>query len=773
MITRLLVLVGLVWSLCPFIPLLPFPYPLLYGLGALCLLGLRLCPWAIYGCSLLCALDFGLGQLDAIGQKQLPPEQEGALWRGEIQVQQVRYSSGTSGAGAHRYAQVQAKIIHQEHHTQSQPKLEGDYISLSWPNPGELQQGQHWQISAKLHRLNSQLNPAGVDFTAFNLAQGIYVTGQVQKQPAPAPIAAPVDFIDRLQIHFKTTLNQPQAPVYTRFYLALALGDTSGLSQQDWQILQNTGTVHLMAISGFQIGLMASLGFWLGILLAKPIGLLLNPWPSAQHWPRRLLPSVCSIALATFYTCLADFSLPAERAWVACLLVNCAWLLGLRPNFGQLWLWCWWLALAMHPLAPLNTGFWLSYCAVAALLYSAAKKSRRPLLNQAVEAQWIITLALTLPQLILTIPLSTTGFGANIVIAPWISLVVTPLVFILLTASLYLDVSWGFWLLDQAYFIAWWTLEKISQLPATLWWPQHSLTGLDIVIAAVASILLLLPRALGFGYLGALMLVLSLCLPRAKNPAARIDVLDVGQGLAVLIQTQQQAILFDTGASFSARFNAGSHILTPYLMNQGIHNLKIFISRDNAEHAGGLRGLKQFNWQELITAEPLAEYPQAQVCTAGMVGNWDFIHWQVIAPPAGAEDYSRSCALKLTIGNRRIYLFGDIAPSQQRALLAAQPCCAYILLAPGQGAKNQHLPALAERLKPTFTVFSNAARNPYQHPHRQVVQDYAEQGSQVLLTAQLGALSWQWASEHATPRLVTQWPARQRYWYPHHPKNRS
>ncbi|HMY40599.1 MAG TPA: hypothetical protein PK011_14845, partial [Marinagarivorans sp.] len=356
-----------------------------------------------------------------------------------------------------------------------------------------------------------------------------------------------------------------------------------------------------------------------------------------------------------------------------------------------------------------------------------------------------------------------------IFIAPWISIVITPLVFILLTASLYTDMSLGFWLLDQAYFIAWWSLEKISQLPATLWWPEHALTLLDIVLAALGSLLLIAPRALGYAFLGGALVVMSLFSPRPKPFAARLDVLDVGQGLAVLIQTPQQAILFDTGASFSARFNAGTHLLTPYLINQGIHQVNIIISRDNAEHAGGLRGLKQFTWQALITGEPLAEYPQAQLCTADMQGDWDLIHWQVIAPLSGAEDYSRSCALKLTIGSRRIYLFGDISPTQQRALLISESMSdAYILLAPGQGAKNQHLPQLAQRLKPAFTVFSNAARNRYGHPHPKVVEDYQQQGSQVLLTSQLGAMRWEWADENAAPKLTTQWPKRWRYWYPHH-----
>jgi competence protein ComEC len=763
MITQILILVALVWSLCPFLPMLPFAFQWFYAPAALCAAFVPYTKKAIYGVVIFAAAAIGITQLNAIGENQLPSEWDGKLWQGEIKVQQIRLAASGD------YAQVQAQIISPVQGVSSPEQLQGKIISLGWPKAIGLQQGQHWQVSVKLRRLRGLLNPAGIDFTAYNLSQGISLNGQIQFQPAPILVKTSVTLLDGLQNHFKNTLANTQAPEYSRFYLALALGDTTGLTQQDWQILQNTGTVHLMAISGFQIGLMASLGFWLGLFLAKPISLMLVQHTRIQHWPRLCLPALMSILFASFYTYLANFSLPAERAWVACILLNCAWLLGLRASLLQLWLLCVVLALFCHPLAPLNTGFWLSYCAVAALLYFSSKKSRSSIFNQAIEAQWIITLALTLPQLALNIPLSTTGFFANIIVAPWISIVITPLVFLLLAASVFGDVRVGFFALDHAYFIAWWTLEKISQLPATLWWPDHALNWRDYLLAVLASLLMLLPRSLGFFYLGIILMWLSLFCPRQKMDSASIEILDVGQGLAVVIQTAHHTVLFDAGPSFSARFDAGTHILTPYLMAKGVKDIDIFISRDSAEHAGGLRGLKRFNWGTLTTGEPLAEYPSARLCEPGLQGDWDFVHWQVIAPVTGSEDYSRSCAIKLTIGARSIYLFGDISVAQQRALInQEQNCCAYIVLAPGQGAKNQHLPRLAQQLKPTYVVFSNAAHNRYQHPNSSALQTYQQLGSQPLLTAQLGALRWYWPSQQAQPQFSSLWPQQRYYWYPSH-----
>lgn len=763
MITRLLILVALVWSLCPFIPLLPLPYQGFYAVSAFCFAFSRRFIYAIYAAILFAALAFGIGQLNTIGKSQLPLELEDSFWQGEVKIQQIR------AASAGNYAQVQAQIIATSSIDASAINFNGKIISLGWPNTPELQQGQHWSIAVKLRRLQGLLNPAGVDFTAINLSQGVRLNGQVQSSPAPRQVDVSLTPLDRIQNYFKHTLGQAQAADFARFYLALALGDTSGLTQQDWQILQNTGTVHLMAISGFQIGLMASIGFWLGIFIAKPIGLALTHSARWSHWPSRIFPVLFSVTFASFYTFLANFSLPAERAWVACLLLNTAWLFGVRASLGQLWLLCCVIALYSHPLAPLNTGFWLSYCAVGTLLYLSCKKTRANILTQSIEAQWLITIALIMPQLALTIPLSTTGFAANLIVAPWIAIVITPLVFILLALSPLMDVSLGFLGLDYAYLIAWWLLEHISHLPATLWWPCHSLTWLDYTLAAIATLLLILPRSLGFFNLGLILMSICLFVPRHKNNFAAVHLLDVGQGLAVLIQTAHHTVLFDTGPSFSARFDAGTHILSPYLMQLGVHDIDIIISRDNAEHAGGLRGLKQFNWLALSSGEPLAQYPAVQLCQQSIQGNWDFVHWEMIAPVAGYEDYSRSCAIKLTIGPRSVYLFGDISTAQQREILKKENnCCAYIVLTPGQGAKNQHLAKMAEQLKPTYAVFSNGAHNRYHHPHQSALESYQQAGATTLITAQTGALKWYWKDADTEPRLTSQWPNRQRYWYPRH-----
>lgn len=755
-----IIIAGIVWSLCPFLPLLPFTYYYFFIVSLACALAVRRCAHALLAATFFAAWGVGLGQLEIINSYQLPNSQDGTQWRGEIKIVQLRPSSNINSS------QIIAEIVSSAPDKKIPAK--GTLINLTWPKTNSLIKGQHWLLSIKMQRLHGLLNPDSLDFTALNLLQGIYLYGQVQTQLKTELLPRQINYFDQLQSHLYNQLVNNTKLEYTRFYLALAFGDTSGLSQADWQILQHTGTVHLMAISGFQIGLMASVGFWLGLLLAKPLCLLLGNHPTIMHWPHRLMPALMSVIWASFYTHLANFSLPAERAWVACLLVNLAWIMQLRTSLFQLWLLCWIISLVCHPLAPLNKGFWLSYLAVGALLYLVNKKQRSKYWQPIVQAQWVITIALIMPQLILAIPFSTNGLLANLILAPWIGFIITPLVFLFLGVGLLIDTSYAFIILDDMYFILWCSLEKLSQIPISLWWPSFNLGLVDIVLACSGTLLVLLPRCLGFYYLGYILLGLGLLAPRLQANSTFIEVLDVGQGLAVLIKTPDHTILFDTGPKVSARFDAGTHIISPHLLSLGVHKLEVWISRDNAEHAGGLNGLKQFQWTQLITAEPLAEYPNYQFCQAGASGHWDYVHWQVLAPPVGFEDYSRSCALKLVIGSRNIYLFGDISTAQQQVLLQEQTNSAYLLVAPGQGAKNQHLAAMAQHLKPKFVVFSNGHRNRYNHPHPDALAAYRQVNSQILITARDGAMRWEWPAPQAEPKFSSQWPARQRYWYQNH-----
>src|SRR5690606_38805042 len=202
---------------------------------------------------------------------------------------------------------------------------------------------------------------------------------------------------------------------------ALVVGDGSGLSPGDWRVLQDTGTVHLMVISGQHVGMLAGLLYGLVLLMAR--------W---GLWPRRLpwLPWACGLALAGAlgYGWLAGFEVPVRRACVMVAIVL-VW----RLRFRHLGVWLPLLislvgVLLVDPLASLQPGFWLSFAAVALLiLIFRGRLGVPPWWRALLHAQSTVALGLLPVMLALGLPVSVSGPLANLVAIPWISILVVPL----------------------------------------------------------------------------------------------------------------------------------------------------------------------------------------------------------------------------------------------------------------------------------------------------------------------------------------------------------
>jgi competence protein ComEC len=193
--------------------------------------------------------------------------------------------------------------------------------------------------------------------------------------------------------------------------------------------------VHLVVISGLHIGLVAALCTWLGYGLSRL--LLLQGQLQVGRW----LPSVLGFFGAGYYSLLAGFSLPSQRALIAVAVVMLARLLYRRVSPVGCLLWALLLIAIDQPLAVLGAGFWLSFLAVALLLlwflpwHPVAIRSR---FRSVVGAQFGLMVALLVPSLLYMGKASWLAPMVNIVAVPWISLVTVPLCVL---ASLLFSVS--------------------------------------------------------------------------------------------------------------------------------------------------------------------------------------------------------------------------------------------------------------------------------------------------------------------------------------------
>lgn len=239
-------------------------------------------------------------------------------------------------------------------------------LRLSWRGAPPLMGGERWRLAVNLKRPRGLVNTAGFDYEAWLLAQRIGAIGTVKAGERLRPASG----LDAWRDAWRQRLLAADTQGRGGALAALVLGDGSGLRADEWRMLQDTGTVHLMVISGSHISLLA------GMLYGLVAGLFrLGCWPRRLPW----LPCACGLALAGAwgYGLMAGFEVPVRRA---CLMVSLALLWRLRfrhlgvsrPLLGTLV-----LVLLAEPLACLQAGFWLSFLAVALLLWLFAGRLGR------------------------------------------------------------------------------------------------------------------------------------------------------------------------------------------------------------------------------------------------------------------------------------------------------------------------------------------------------------------------------------------------------------
>lgn len=606
-------------------------------------------------------------------------------------------------------------------------------LQLSWfAGPG-VSSGERWRLAVNLRRPHGLLNPHGPDREATLLARRIGGTGSVKA----GELLAPAERAWRSDI--RQRLMQADAQGREGELIALVLGDGAGLARESWQTLQATGTVHLLVISGQHIGLLAGLVYALIALLAR-----LGWWPQALPW----LPWACAAAFVTAlgYGLLAGFQVPVQRACMM-LAVVLLW----RLRYRHLGMWVPWLlalnaVLLWEPLASILPGFWLSFAAVAVLIFTFSGRLGAWSAWMAWgRAQWLIALGL-LPALIaLGLPVSLTAPLANLFAVPWISLAVLPLALLGTVLLPVPVVGQGLiWLagglLDGLFRL----LGLLAHLqpawiPAAMPWPLWLLLCLGVV-------LLLLPAGLPMRVLGWPLVLLAVFAPRERVPDGQLEVwqLDVGQGLAFVLQTQQHTMLYDAGPVVGDA-DLGERVVLPALHKMGVTKIDLMLlSHADADHAGGALALKRgLPVQRVLSGEAAkhAEALQAQPCVSGERWQWDGVNFSLWQWQGAGDSNQTSCVLLVEAGGERLLLTGDIdAAGEQAWLNDWQASRLDWLQAPHHGSRTSSSQALLTATSPRGVLISRGRYNAFGHPHASVMQRYRTSGIEVFDSALHGAL---------------------------------
>jgi competence protein ComEC len=630
-------------------------------------------------------------------------------------------------------------------------------VRLSWyEDAPHLRAGERWRLPVRLKPRHGLANAGTFDFERWLFEQGVRATGNLRRGEVPERLDAGADryWLDRrrqsLSEHLARVLGGAPALALVQ---ALVIGDRSGLDQDDWEVLTRTGTNHLVAISGLHVGLIAGAVFFLVRWLWSRSARLAVAFAA----PRAA--AVGALIAALGYAGLAGFAVSTQRALVMIAVVFAAlvWQRTLRPYHALV------LALVgvllVDPGAVLSPGFWLSFGAVAVLLFSLGQRlPTRDFWARWGRAQWAVGIGL-LPLLFLLFGrASLVAPPVNLVAVPLFSLILLPLILVTSLLSLIPGLgSVSVWPLQWTAYLLGWCLDGLSWI-AALPWAAMVLAERPVWVwlaAGAGAVLMLAPRGLPGRWLGVLLVVPMLVLrtPQPGYGEAWFTLLDVGLGLSAVVRTREGTLVYDTGPGFPSGFDTGSAVVAPFLEAQGVRRIeRLVISHADRDHSGGLAGLTQrIPVDHIDSGEPARlDVAGVQPCRAGDGWDWSGVAFRFLHPAdEGFRGNDASCVLRVEAGGRSILLTGDIQARVERRLARerGEALASDVLVAGHHGSATSTHPDFLDAVAPELVLFASGYANHFGFPAAEVRERVSARGIPALDTGLVGAVELRLASD--------------------------
>ena len=688
----------------------------------------------------------------------------------------------------------------------------------AWRNPQKVPEvipSQRWKFKVKIKRPYGSLNPHTFDFERWSFHQDFGASGSVrsgelllEKDIGLTEFSLAMEY-QRWKLRQKIRRLLPDGARYSGVIAALVMGDQNAIEQEDWRVFNATGIGHLISISGLHVTMLAGFGAMIAAFI----------------WRRNTLPLLIPVGkvaaaagflTAFIYAWLAGFQIPAQRTMYMVGVVAFALWSGRNPRSFDIWWWALAFVLLIDPMAPYTPGFWLSFGAVAAILYAMQGSEgllgvptgkelevhwRQRLiqaLREACRIQAVVTIALLPLTLYWFYQVSIVSPLANAFAIPVVSYIVTPLAI----AGALLPDFIGKWLLIPAHttmdylaiMLAWmanwkWAVAWSSQ-PA--WWA--------LILSAVGIVISIRPGVIAESWVSrvaglALCITLFIQLSTNTNLAKaefRVTVLDIGQGTAVLIETASKRLLYDTGP-VQGKDNAGQRIILPYLRGRGINHIdRMVISHSDSDHIGGAATLlKEISFDSMMGSLPstnllLANLEDRRVpsipCRFGQQWSWDGVDFHIWHPHEDTlfeEQETRkpnemSCVLEVRNHDTSFWLTGDVEKQGEADITARLDQFVLndlkdkklIFMAPHHGSKTSSSQELLIALNPDEAFAQNGYRNRYGHPHPTVTARYQGMNIPFYQTPDTGAQVWTFynkSNSHSRPIFLRE--DFQRLWH--------
>jgi len=667
-------------------------------------------------------------------------------------------------------------------------------IMLSWyQNPDGVRPAQRWRLTVKLRRPHGTFNPAGFDSELWLLEQGVRAVGTVRdgaRQTPPVRLQEAVwrfnPMVDRARDALRARLQGLlQQRRYAGVIIALVMGDQGLIAQSDWTLFNRTGISHLVSISGLHITMIAAL-----VALAAGAAWRASPRLLAVA-PAQTVRAIAGTLGGLGYCLLAGWGVPAQRTFVMLATVAVALLLRVQLGAASILASAAAAVCLWDPWAVTATGFWLSFGAVASIflvchgrIAAPGRTSPGRVLHEATRIQAAVTIGLIPLTLVLFQQVSLISPLANAVAIPLVSYLVTPLALLGALAcclgaplqplaGLLLQASHG---LFELLAIA---LNWLAQLPYA-WIAFAAPPAWSIAVSAIGIVWLLAPAGWPARWVGAAWLVPAFVMPpeRPGPDALWLTALDVGQGMALVLETVDRTLVFDTGPKVSEQADAGSRIIVPYLRARGIDRVDVLVvSHLDSDHSGGARSLiDAIPVKRVLTSVDsglpmLQSARDVQRCEAGQRAQVGPLELSVLNPPAWlyerpkATTNSRSCVVMAALGDIRVLLTGDVPAREEAGMVAAfgDRLQAQLMVAPHHGSKTSSSETLIGAVRPRWVSVQAGYRSRFGHPHPEVVARYARHGARLVRSDWSGAARWRFDADGSA--RLEQWRFdHARYW---------
>lgn len=617
-----------------------------------------------------------------------------------------------------------------------------------FPADPRLAAGDTLRVTLQLRPPRGLHNRAGFDFGAWLYREGMHGLASVRGTPQwleprqrrwhipdPHPL--------REAVRDAMARAHPQAR-HPGVMQALVIGERGAMQPEEWRIFLHTGTNHLMAISGLHVGLVA--GF----------ALLLARWGWRHgRWLRRRIPlalfgGLSAMAAATLYAGLAGFSIPTQRALIMLLLITTAALLQRDPLSWRIYSGALLAVLVLSPANVLAPGFWFSFGAVAVILLLLQGLVQRPGPTGWLRIQVILALAL--------LPLSLAWFQLGAWVAPLANLLAVPVISFLVLPLLLIGAGFALigpafgapflWWADTGLAVLLWALEGLLRIPGAA--TETAVIGFAALLAGVGVMLLLAPRARR-GWPWIVLACLPLVLPLGQRLAEgdfRADLLDVGQGLAAIVQTRHHVLVYDAGPAWDGGFDSGRSVVLPALRQQGVRRIdRILVSHEDMDHRGGVAAVAAGLPVERILSRPGVGDGNGDgaeaACEAGLDWTWDGVRFRTLHPPPFWDwGNASSCVLAIHGRHGRLLLTGDVEGLGESVLVHRHvgELDTDVLLVPHHGASGVLSRGLLEAATPGAAWVARGFDNSFGHPSPAVTERLEAQCIPLFDTAERGQL---------------------------------